>query len=141
MHNALLDRIKPSFDSQGLMRSFNAQILEVAQGRVVLEMPITPAIGQQHGVAHAGATFGLGDSASGYAALTMMAAEAEVMTVEMKINLIAPADGTRLIATGSVVKPGRRLVITRATVEVERPDGTLRDVALLQGTMLPVDAA
>lgn len=141
MHNAIVDKITKSFDSQGLMRTFSARIDRLAAGEVVLSMPITPAIGQQHGVAHAGASFALGDSASGYAALTLMDPQIEVMTVEMKINLIAPANGLRLIATGSVVKPGRRLVITRATIEVERADGTRREVALLQGTMIPVEAA
>ncbi|WP_224813861.1 PaaI family thioesterase [Hasllibacter sp. MH4015] len=130
--------IEASFAKQGLMRSFKAGIEEIASGRVVLSMPISPAIGQQHGVAHAGASFALGDSASGYAALTLMEPGAEVMTVEMKINLIAPAAGRRLIATGEVVKPGRRLMITRCTVQAEAEDGILRDVALLQGTMIPV---
>jgi uncharacterized protein (TIGR00369 family) len=120
------------------MGTFQAMIDEVKLGKVVLSMPITPAVGQQHGVAHAGATFALGDSASGYAALSMMPEGAEVMTVEMKINLIAPAAGQRLIATGEVVKPGRRLIITRCTICAEAEDGGLREVALLQGTMIPV---
>jgi uncharacterized protein (TIGR00369 family) len=63
---------------------------------------------------------------------------AEVLTVEMKINLVAPAAGDRLIATGRVVKAGRRLTVVTAEVEVET-DGTRRTVALLQGTMLPVE--
>ena len=95
-------------------------------------------MGQQHGVAHAGATFAIGDSASGYAALSVMEPGAEVMTVEMKINLIAPAAGTRLLATGEGVKAGRRLVVTRCAVEAEADDGSLRAVAVLQGTMIPV---
>ena len=131
-------KIQQSVGRQGLMTTFGARIEEMAPGHIVLSCPIGPAIDQQHGYAHAGATFGLGDSASGYAALTLMPPEAEVLTVEMKINLIAPADGVRLIAAGEVVKPGRRLVITRGTVSVERADGSLRDVAILQGTMIPV---
>lgn len=130
--------IRDSFASQGLMSTIGARISLLEERRVILEMPITQAVGQQHGVAHAGATFALGDSASGYAALSAMAEGAEVMTVEMKINLIAPAAGRRLLATGEVVKAGRRLVITRCTVQAEADDGSLRDVALLQGTMIPV---
>ncbi|MCR9068686.1 MAG: PaaI family thioesterase [Rhodobacteraceae bacterium] len=130
-------RLRASFEAQGLMGTMGARVDDTAPGRVTLSAPITPAIHQQHGFAHAGATFALGDSASGYAALTMMPLGAEVLTVEMKINLIAPADGVRLIATGTVAKPGRRLLITQATVAVERVDGTRRDVALLQGTMIP----
>mgnify|MGYP001803343582 CR=1 FL=1 len=138
MDNALVDSIRASFASQGLMGTFDAEIIEISKGRVQIAMPITAAVGQQHGVAQAGARFAIGDSACGYAALSMMPQGAEVMTVEMKINLIAPADGLRLIATGEVVKPGRRLVLTRGTVAVERADGTQREVALLQGTMIPV---
>jgi len=127
-----------SFERMGLMKTLNVRVERVEPGLVALSMPISPAISQQHGVAHAGASFSLGDSASGYAALTMMPDGAEVMTVEMKINLIAPAMGRRLVATGEVLKSGRRLSVTRCTVQAELEDGTLRDVALLQGTMIPV---
>ncbi|MBF9049129.1 hotdog fold thioesterase [Roseobacter sp. HKCCD9010] len=132
------NRIAKSFASQGLMRSLDARLEHVSEGRVTISAPITEASNQQHGFAHAGLTFAIGDSASGYAALTQMEPDAEVLTVEMKINLIAPGDGVRLWAHGEVVKPGRRLLITRATVEVERADGSRRDIALLQGTMIPV---
>lgn len=129
--------IRDSFARQGLMQTMGARIDTLAPGHVRLTAPITPAIGQQHGFAHAGASFALGDSAAGYAALSVMPPGSEVLTVEMKINLVAPAEGTTLIAIGDVVKPGRRLVVVRATLQVARPDGTTRDVALLQGTMIP----
>lgn len=138
MEEQKIREIRESFARQGLMKTLGCEINLLEKGRVILELPITPAVGQQHGVAHAGATFAIGDSASGYAALSMMDAGAEVMTVEMKINLIAPAAGKRLFAIGEVVKAGRRLVITRCTVRAEADDGSLRDVALLQGTMIPV---
>lgn len=138
MDEQKIREIRESFARQGLMEILGCEINLLEKGRVILELPITPAVGQQHGVAHAGATFAIGDSASGYAALSMMDAGAEVMTVEMKINLIAPAAGKRLFAIGEVVKAGRRLVITRCTVRAEADDGSLRDVALLQGTMIPV---
>ncbi|MEJ6392450.1 PaaI family thioesterase [Gymnodinialimonas sp. 2305UL16-5] len=130
--------IRDSFDRQALMRTLGASLDEVAQGRTVISMPISPSVTQQHGVAHAGATFAIGDSACGYAALTLMPTGSEVMTVEMKINLIAPATGTRLIAIGEVIKSGRRLSVTRCTVQTEAEDGSRKDVAILQGTMIPV---
>lgn len=130
--------IRASFAAQGLMSTLGARIDTIEAGRVVLSMPITQAAGQQHGFAHAGATFALGDSAAGYAALSLMAPGAEVLTVEMKINLVAPAAGLRLVAEGEVMKPGRRLFVVRATVRTETEDGLTRDVALLQGTMIPV---
>ncbi len=137
----IAEQIRDSFMRQGMMQTLEAQIDEIGLGRVVLSMRPNPNMSQQHGVVHAGATFALGDSASGYAALTQIPAEREVMTVEMKINLIAPATGERLIATGSVVKPGKRLLITRCDIEAEALDGTRKTLAILQGTMIPVDRA
>ncbi|MDG3042037.1 PaaI family thioesterase [Roseicyclus marinus] len=119
------------------MTTMQARIDDIAIGRVILRMPITDAVGQQHGFAHAGASFALGDSAAGYAALSTMPEGAEVLTIEMKINLIAPARGVFLWATGEVLKAGRRLTVVRATVEAEAADGSRTPVALLQGTMIP----
>ena len=127
--------IRDSFARQGLMQTFDARIDEIAHGRVTLSLPITPEVGQQHGFAPAGASFALGASAPRYAALTMMEPGSEVLTVEMKINLIAPAKGKRLMATGVVLRPGRRLIVVRATVAAEAA-GTTTEVALLQGTMI-----
>lgn len=133
------DRIRDSFALQGLMVTLSARIDTIAQGRVTLSLPLGTAVAQQHGFAHAGATFALGDSAAGYAALSVMPANREVLTVEMKINLIAPARGARLIAVGQVVNPGRRLIITRAIVFAEAEDGSRVETALPQGTMIPVE--
>ena len=109
-------------------------MVETGAGRAVIAAPIGAHVLQQHGAGHAGLAFSLGDSAAGYAALSVMAAGSEVMTVEMKINLLAPAVGPRLVAEGRVVRAGRRVVVVTAEVRGEK--GT---VALLQGTMIPVD--
>ncbi|WP_416916508.1 MAG: PaaI family thioesterase [Roseicyclus sp.] len=129
--------IRDSFARQGLMSTMQAQILHVGFGQTLLRMPITDAVGQQHGFAHAGASFALGDSAAGYAALSTMPEGSEVLTIEMKINLIAPARGRFLVARGEVLKAGRRLSVVRATVEAQAADGSRKPVALLQGTMIP----
>ena len=135
--DAVRSAIAGSFAAQGLMQTLGARIAQIEAGRVTLELPIAPHFSQQHGFAHAGATFALGDSASGYAALSMMPEGSEVLTAEMKINLLAPAKGTRLIAVGEVLKPGRRLIVTRCMVRVEDAEGRMRDVAAMQGTMVP----
>lgn len=119
------------------MTTFQAQILTIAARRVDISAPILDLARQQHGFGHAGLTFALGDTAVGYAALTLMPANAEVLTAEIKINLIAPAAGERLIATGRVMKAGRHLTIVMAEVEAER-DSRRKTVAILQGTMVPV---
>lgn len=139
MNPGTRERIEGSFKRQGMMQTLGARIDAVAEGEVVLSTGIAPLMGQQHGAVHAGATFALGDSASGYAALTLMEPGAEVMTVEMKINLVAPALGARLIATGRVAKAGKRLIVTQCEVEAEAEDGTRKTIAILQGTMIPVD--
>ncbi|WP_116132404.1 PaaI family thioesterase [Tropicimonas sp. IMCC34043] len=129
-------RIRDSFAAQSLMQTFGASLTRIAPGLVEIEAPILPCARQQHGYGHAGLTFALGDTAAGYAALSLMPPEAEVLSVELKINLLAPAIGERLVATGRVVKPGRRLVVVSAEVEAIR-DGSRKLIALLQGTMIP----
>lgn len=130
-------RIRASFAKQALMETFGASILAISDGQVTLIAPILPLATQQHGFAHAGLTFALADSAAGYAALTTMPDRAEVLTTEMKINLLAPAQGDRLVAEGRVLKPGRRLVIVASDVYAET-DGSRRHIATTLGTMIPV---
>lgn len=131
------ETVKHSFAAQAMMASLGAEITALAPGRVEIAAPLDPAFGQQHGVAHAGFTFALGDSAAGYSALSLVAPGHEVLTSEMKIHLLAPARGARLIARGEVVKPGRRLVIVRAEVFAEA-DGAETHVATMLGTIVPV---
>ncbi|WP_299208941.1 PaaI family thioesterase [uncultured Tateyamaria sp.] len=133
------DRIKASFARQSMMRTFGATLDSIEPGLVTISAPILPGSRQQQGFAHAALTFGLGDSAAGYAALTTLPEDQEVVTAEIKINLIAPATGDRLIAKGRVVKPGRRLIVVTSEVFVINGD-TETLVAILQGTMVPVQA-
>jgi len=127
-------RVRASFARQALMRTLGAELHSVSPGQVVIRAPILSLATQQQGFGHAGLSFAIGDSAAGYAALSLMAADREVVTAEIKINLLSPATGPELVATGRVLKPGRRLSVVQA--EVARADGTL--VAVLQGTMVPV---
>ncbi len=136
--NPVETRIADSFARQTIMATLRAELIEIAPGRVRIAAPLLPEFRQQQGAGHAGVTFALGDSAAGYAALTLIPEGREVMTVEMKINLLSPATGTRLVATGEVLRPGRRLLIVRAQVHAERPAGSVQ-VAELLGTMIPVD--
>ncbi|MDJ0825130.1 MAG: PaaI family thioesterase [Rhodobacter sp.] len=119
------------------MRTLGAELVRVEAGAVEIVAPVLDEMRQQHGFAHAAVSFALGDSAAGYAALSLMEGPDEVLTVEMKINLLAPAQGARLHAKGHVVRPGRRLVVVGAEVWAETDGGAVQ-VALLQGTMIPV---
>ena len=133
----IAQKIRDSFGRQGLMDTLGAKIADMGPGLCKITAPIRPETGQQQGFAHAGLSFAIGDTAAGYAALTLMPDEAEVVTAEMRIHLLAPAVGDRLSAEGRVVRPGRRLMVVTADVHAETAEGR-RHVALLTGTMVPV---
>lgn len=121
------------------MATLGARLDAVDPGAVTISAPILPCATQQHGHGHAGLSFSIGDSAAGYAALTLLPQDQEVVTAEIRIHLLAPARGDRLIARGRVVKPGRRLLVVQSEV-FAATDGTERQIALLTGTMVPVPA-
>ncbi len=125
--------IRESFAAQSMMATLGARLVRLAPGAAVIEAPVVEGARQQHGYAHAALPFAIGDSAAGYAALTLMPEGAEVLTAEIKINLLAPARGPLLTATGRVVRAGRRLSVVSAEVRDAETQ-----VALLQGTMVAV---
>ena len=131
------DRIAESFNAQSMMTTLGATLSEVALAHVVIKAPILPGSMQQQGFGHAGLTFSIGDSAAGYAALTTMPLDTEVVTAEIKINLLAPALGDYLKAVGRVIKPGKRLVVVASEVFACTEKGDTL-IAVLQGTMVPV---
>jgi uncharacterized protein (TIGR00369 family) len=112
-------RVRASFAAQRFMAHLGAELLSVAPGAVEIALPLRPALTQHHGYAHAGATWSIADTAAGFAAQTLMAPDEGVLTVELKINLLAPARGARLIARGRVERAGRRLTVGRADVFAE----------------------
>ncbi len=139
MDQAELDRIQHSFEAQSMMHTLGAELASVRTANVTIKAPILPGSRQQQGFAHAGLTFAIGDSAAGYAALTTLPLDREVVTAEMKINLLAPALGDYLIAKGRIIKAGRQLIVVAA--DVYAVTGTHeRHIAALQGTMVPVPA-
>lgn len=137
MHDAARHRIEESFGAQTMMGTLGAQISRMAAGEVEITAPILPGMRQQQGFGHAGLTFSIGDSAAGYAALSLLPLDSEVVTTEIKINLLAPARGDLLRATGRVIKPGKRLVVVSSEVHALE-DGAETLIAILQGTMVPV---
>jgi uncharacterized protein (TIGR00369 family) len=128
-------RIRGSFARQGAMALLGARLDEVAPGYCAISLVPRPEIAQQHGYVHAGVVGAIVDSAGGYAGYTLFPVGSSVLTVEFKLNLLAPADGDRLIAEGFVVKSGRTLSVTRGEVHAERK-GTRTLVALMQQTLM-----
>ena len=108
---AYADRVRASFDRQDAMRTIGATLAAVEAGRVVIELPWAQALTQQHGFLHAGMVATALDSACGYAGFSLMPADAAVLTIEYKINLLAPAKGQTFRMVGSVVKPGRTITV------------------------------
>ena len=137
MTNKMAERVAQSFESQSMMKTLGARISKVEKGKVTIEAPLLPSTLQQQGYVHAGLTFSIGDSAAGYAALTVLPEDQEVMTAEIKINLLAPADGELLRAEGRVVKHGKRLVVVTLEIHTLK-DGKKKLIAIMQGTMIPV---
>lgn len=126
-----------SFARQQLMASLGASMVKVVPGEVRIELPFSAAHTQQHGYVHAGAITSIVDSACGYAALTLMVANLEVVTVEFKVNFLNPAKGASFLAIGKVVKPGR--TITVCTGEVfALTGGEQKAIAVMQATMMAV---
>ena len=134
------DRVRASFDAQGLMRTLGATLARVDDGEVHIALPYARALSQQHGYLHAGATTAIVDNACGYAALTQAPAGFEVDTAEFKINLLRPAIGARFLAIGRVVNAGRLLTVCAGEVRAfaGADDDDPRLVALMQATIVRV---
>jgi uncharacterized protein (TIGR00369 family) len=128
-------RVRGSFARQNAMGLIGARMTRVEPGRVEIELPVRDDLGQQHGFVHGGIVGMIADSAGGYAAFTLMPADASVLTVEYKLNMLAPAEGDLLIARGEVLKPGRSLSVVRADVWARRGDKETR-VAAMQQTLM-----
>ena len=99
-------------------------------------MPFSPALTQQHGYVHAGVISSIADSACGYAAMTLAPDGAEVLTVEFKISLLAPADGLRFLATASVLRAGKRLSLQRRGARAIRTDSSEELIATMLSTII-----
>ncbi|MGX5650006.1 PaaI family thioesterase [Hydrogenophaga borbori] len=105
-------RVRESFARQAAMDTLGASLAEVAPGRVVITLPWAARLTQQHGFLHAGMVSTALDSACGYAGFSLMPADAAVLTIEFKINLLAPAQGESFRMVGTVIKPGRTVTVT-----------------------------
>ncbi len=141
MHKAqdadFADRVRASFARQRAMALIGASMPVIEPGYTEIHLPHRAEITQQHGYIHGGVVGMIADSAAGYAASTLTTAETSVLTVEYKLNLLAPAEGDLLIAEGSVVRYGRTLIVTRADVFAVL-HGRKRMCALMQQTIMAV---
>ena len=128
-------RVRASFERQNAMQLIQATMPVIEPGATEIHLPHWQGVEQQHGFVHGGVVGMIADSSAGYAAMTLVPAGASVLTVEYKMNLMAPADGERLIARGRVVRPGRTLIVTQSEVFAIR-DGRETLCALMQQTIM-----
>jgi uncharacterized protein (TIGR00369 family) len=131
------ERVRASFARQGLLATLGARVMHVAPGEVDVELAFDERLTQQHGYLHAAALTAALDSACGYAAFTLMPEEAAVLTVEFKVNLLAPAAGDRVLARGRVVRAGRTLTVCCGDAVAFAGDDE-RHVGTMIATMLAV---
>ncbi|HYP53222.1 MAG TPA: PaaI family thioesterase [Pyrinomonadaceae bacterium] len=130
-------RVRESFARQSLMETIGARLVSVAPGEVEIALPFRNELTQQHGFLHAGIVTTIADTACGYAALSLMADESDVLSVEFKINLLAPARGERLRALGRVVRAGRTLTVCVGDVFASS-GGEEKLVATMLATMMSI---
>lgn len=128
-------RIRDSFAKQSAMALIHAEIPVIEEGRAEIEIPHWDGVLQQHGFVHGGVVGMIADSAAGYAAMTVVPEGTSVLTVEYKINMVAPANGDTIVARGSVLRAGRTLILTKADVYAVK-DGTETLCAVMQQTIM-----
>lgn len=109
-------RVWESFDRQGFMRHLGAAMTRLEPGLCEIEVPYRPDLTQQHGFFHAGVISSIADTAAGYAAYSLMPADASVLTIEFKINLMSPGRGERIVARALVDRPGQMITVVTAEV-------------------------
>lgn len=135
--NVYDQRVRDSFARQTAMETLGIALDHVAAGQVNLSMPYDKKLTQQHGFIHAGIITTALDSAAGYAAFSLMADDAAVLTVEFKTSLLAPAEGERFVFRGEVLKPGRTLTFTESRAYAVK-DGSEKLIAIMTATMMAV---
>jgi len=128
-------KVRDSFARQSLMQTIGAKIAALTPGTCEIALPYRRDLCQQHGFLHAGITTTIADSAAGYAAFSLMPPGASVLTVEFKVNFMAPAKGERFLARGSVVRSGRALIIVETEV-VAQDKGAETPIAEMLATMM-----
>lgn len=135
-----VDDVHTSFDRQLFMEHLGAELTSVEPGAVQVEVPFRSELTQQHGLFHAGVTTSIADNACAYAALTLMPPGSEVLSVEFKVNLLAPGRGERLVARSRVVRSGRTITVCQGDVYAVAPDGEQTHCATMVATMMRVEA-
>ncbi len=135
--SAFADKVYKSFADQAVMRFIGAEMSLVEPGKVDIRLPFRKELSQQNGFLHAGITSTIADSACGYAALSLMAEDSGVVSVEFKVNLLSPATGEYFIAEGRVLRSGKFLTVVNCDVFAIK-DSSRKIIATMLGTMMSI---
>ncbi|HWN08127.1 MAG TPA: PaaI family thioesterase [Pyrinomonadaceae bacterium] len=136
LNPSFAEEVERSFAQQPVMKLIGAKLSLVEPGAVEITLPYRADLGQQDGYVHAGIVTTIADSASGYAAYSLMPAGSQVLSVEFKVNLLRPAQGVTFLARADVIKPGRTLTVVRADVFGIAANGERVLIATMQATMI-----
>ncbi|TRL37914.1 PaaI family thioesterase [Rhizobium straminoryzae] len=131
------DRVRQSFERQQAMRTLGAELTRVEQAMVEIEMPFDVKLTQQHGILHAGVIAAGLDTACGYAAYTVIAPEASILTIEFKVNLMSPGRGERFLFRGEITKPGSTIIVADGRAYA-LGDGPAKLIASMSGSMMVI---
>jgi uncharacterized protein (TIGR00369 family) len=133
------EKVRTSFAKQGFMQTLKAELVSIDPGRVEVAVENWPGLQQQHGYLHAGVTTTLLDNACGYAAISLEPRGWEVLTIELKVNLLNPGRGERLIARAHVLKDGRQVTVVQGDAYGIQADGSEVHVATMLASMMALD--
>ena len=131
-----MNHVRAAFARQGFMRTLDARLLDVSPGRCVIECALREDLTQHHGLFHAGVLTTLADNACGFAAMSLLPSDGEVLTVEFKTSFLRPGAGVAAVARAEVLKPGRTLSFCRADVHVRDAEGRETLAATMLATMI-----
>lgn len=131
------ERIRQSFARQGAMETLGAELTRISQGVVEIELPFDMKLTQQHGILHAGVISAALDSACSYAAYTVIAPDASLLTIEFKVNLMSPGRGERFLFRGEITKPGSTIIVADGRGYAVG-DGPAKLIASMTSTLMVV---
>lgn len=130
-----VEKVRESFAAQTIMKFIGAEITRVEAGEVEIELPFRQDLTQQNGFLHAGIITTIADSAGGYAAFSLMPKDADVLSVEFKVNLLSPAIGEKFVAKSHVLRAGKTLIIVQSDVFAVK-EGKEKHISTMLGTMM-----
>jgi uncharacterized protein (TIGR00369 family) len=132
-----IEKVRENFAGQSVMQFIGAKLVRIEAGEVEIELPFKKELTQQNGFLHAGIITTIADSACGYAAFSLMPKDADVLSIEFKVNLLSPAIGEKFLARSKVLRAGKNIFVVQGDVFAVK-NGNEKHVSTMLGTMMCV---